>query len=118
MEAILLNLLFRYFGRGVSWTAVGLQVLLLGVYQSSFWNTIHPDIHGVTLQLSWWEGIPGWDGWKTLLAVIPVSQKGGYEWMKENHTLHHLRKGVRKGNFNVTLPGADFLCGTYFNSTN
>jgi sterol desaturase/sphingolipid hydroxylase (fatty acid hydroxylase superfamily) len=36
--------------------------------------------------------------------------------MKHNHILHHLRKGARKGNFNVTLPGADYLFGTMYSN--
>ena len=36
------------------------------------------------------------------------------KWIIWNHTLHHIRKGERKGNFNIVLPGADHLFGTYY----
>ena len=90
-------------------------VSILCVYQSSFWNTIHPDIHYITTKLSWREGIPGWNGWKYLFGLIPIQNSNLYEWLKQNHRMHHLRKGVQKGNFNVTLPGADFIFGSYYN---
>lgn len=83
-------------------------VLLFCIYQSSFWNTIHPDIHDLPLKLSWKEGIPGWDGWKHIMGA------SCYEWLKANHRSHHSRKGIRQGNYNVTLPGADFIFGSYF----
>lgn len=65
LEAAALNLLLQQFQSGVGWWSVAFFVLLFGVYQSSFWNTIHPDIHYVPTQLSWLEGVSGWDGWKT-----------------------------------------------------
>jgi len=111
LEAACLNLLLQQFHMGVPWWFVVLWVLLFGFYQSSFWNTIHPDIHDVATQLTWSEGVPGWDGWKTGFHAI-----GLYDWMKQNHVMHHLRKQEQKGNFNVTLPGADFLTGTLYTS--
>lgn len=93
----------------VPWWSVIIWVALFAIYQSSFWNTIHPDIHNVSLELSWREGIPGWNGWKQLFENIGI-----YNWLKENHTLHHLRKKERKGNYNVTLPGADYVLGTMY----
>jgi len=90
-------------------------VLIFCVYQSSFWNTIHPDIHEISLNLTWCEGLPGWNGWKQLFGLITVNNSSLYEWMKANHRMHHIRKGVNKGNYNVTLPGADFIFGTYYN---
>ena len=94
------------------------RVSFFCLYQSSFWNTIHPDIHEIPLKLSWKEGIPGWDGWKRIFGIIHVNNNMSlYDWLKANHRMHHLRKGVHKGNYNVTLPGADFIFGTYYNSS-
>jgi len=91
-------------------------VLFFCLYQSSFWNTIHPDIHDISLKMSWKEGIPGWNGWKYILGMITVNNMSLYDWLKANHRMHHLRKGVHKGNYNVTLPGADFIFGSYYES--
>lgn len=93
-------------------------VLYAGVfagYQSSFWNTIHPDIHNIHENITWLEGVPGSDIWRLLYSNIAVSNDMTlYDWFKRNHRLHHLRKGERKGNYNVTLPGADWFMGTMY----
>ena len=31
-----------------------------------------------------------------------------YKWLWANHAIHHLQKG-EKGNFNIILPGADYI---------
>ena len=36
-----------------------------------------------------------------------------FNWANKNHIYHHLQKGDRKGNYNIILPGADILFGTY-----
>lgn len=96
------------------WTVV-ITVLAFSVYQSSFWNTVHPDIHNVRDNITIYEGIPGWEGWKWAFSAIVVDDQNTlYDWFKRNHTLHHLRKGVKKGNYNVTLPGADAVFGTMY----
>jgi hypothetical protein len=35
------------------------------------------------------------------------------KWMFVNHTIHHLQKGDRKGNYNIVFPGADWIMGDY-----
>jgi hypothetical protein len=92
-------------------------VFIFCLYQSSFWNTIHPDIHEIPLNLTWKEGIPGWNGWKHLFSTITIDNITLYDWLKANHRMHHLRKGTNKGNYNVTLPGADFIFGSYYETS-
>ena len=107
--------ILRYItGLGVSAYFIITLVSFFCLYQSSFWNTIHPDIHDVSLNLLWKEGIPGCNLWKHALGTIPVNNMSLYDWLKANHRMHHLRKGALKGNYNVTLPGADFIFGTYY----
>ena len=36
-----------------------------------------------------------------------------FYWWFRNHAYHHLVKGEAKGNYNIIVPGADFLFGTY-----
>lgn len=36
-----------------------------------------------------------------------------FRWIVNNHVKHHVYKGDKKGNYNITLPGADFIWGTY-----
>jgi len=98
------------------WVVV-ITVLLFSIYQSSFWNTVHPDIHNISENITIYEGIPGWDGWKRAFTAITVDNDRKmtlYDWFKQNHTLHHSRKGAKKGNYNVTLPGADWILGTMY----
>ena len=92
-----------------------LSVLLFWAYQSSMWNTIHPRIHGVVgRRVTWREGIPGWSGWTAAFSRVPVGRdKNLDEWLIENHAKHHRIKGDQKGNYNITLPFADFVFGTY-----
>ena len=35
------------------------------------------------------------------------------KWMYKNHTIHHLQKGKKKGNFNIIFPGSDVIMGDY-----
>jgi len=103
------------FDMDISTLSVFIWVFLFCIYQSSFWNTIHPDIHGINETISWWEGIPGSFGWVLLFSSIYLDKRTTmYDWLKKNHTMHHLRKGDTKGNYNVTLPGADWILGTMY----
>jgi hypothetical protein len=120
IEAFLLYYLLYYFTNiRISRLSIIIWVLFFAIFQSSFWNTIHPDIHNTSLNLNWSEGIPGWNGWKILFSNIYINNNKRlslYDWLKQNHKLHHLRKGERKGNYNVTLPGADYIMGKMYNS--
>ena len=78
--------------------------LIIVIYQSSFWNTIHPDIHNFKYNINIKDGIPG----SCLLKKHPL-----YNWLKKNHIQHHIVKGNKKGNYNITMPFADFLFNTY-----
>jgi len=104
VEALLLRLVFSaLFGVTISLFVVILVVVVITLYQSSFWNTIHPDIHHAPMHINWKYGVPGWDGWKRMFF---------YSWLKNNHEKHHRVKGNDKGNFNITLPGGDWILGT------
>ena len=36
-----------------------------------------------------------------------------FDWMMLNHAQHHAVKGPSKGNYNIILPGFDYLMGTH-----
>ena len=104
VEALLLRLVFyALFGVTIRLLVVVGVVVLITLYQSSFWNTIHPDIHHAPVHSNWKYGVPGWEGWKHMFF---------YSWLKNNHQKHHRVKGEDKGNFNITLPGGDWIFGT------
>ena len=98
----------------VSAVFVVVSTAVFALYQASFWNTIHPDIHGIDKTLSWQDGVPGSDLWKHGFGAIPWGETNVYDCLKKNHVMHHKRKLEKKGNYNVTLPGADWLFRTYY----
>ena len=115
VEGFLLYLLLKAINIKIKPIYVVLWVIIFAIYQTSFWNTIHPDIHYINENITIYEGIPGWNGWKILFSSIYIGHNLTlYKWFKRNHTLHHLRKGSDKGNYNVTLPGADWIFGKMY----
>tara|TARA_B100001093_G_scaffold503782_1_gene558645 strand:+ start:944 stop:1159 length:216 start_codon:yes stop_codon:yes gene_type:complete len=68
------------------------------------WNTVHPEIHDVHYKFTLKDGIPPNKYYKSL----PY-----YNFLIRNHIKHHEIKGENKGNYNVTLPLADFILGSY-----
>ena len=77
--------------------------LCMALYTNVTWNTIHPLTHGEK---------PSICG-KWVLQNPALIQNPLFAWLQQNHRAHHYFKGAEKGNYNVTLPGADFLFGTY-----
>ena len=80
-------------------------VVLTAVF-SFVWNSVHARMHEHGLRVTLKDGVPSLDG---------VTRKMGpvYEWMWRNHALHHMQKGGAKGNYNIIVPGFDFLMGTH-----
>ena len=97
--ALFLNIKFN-----LHYSFVFIYTLLFTIYQSTLWNTIHPEIHQINYTPSIREACPR----LLLLRNLPY-----YNWLKENHEKHHKFKNEKKGNFNITLPFADFLFNTY-----
>jgi hypothetical protein len=73
------------------------------VYMIIVWNYIHPTQH-LQPSLSMSDG----------LDLIPrfewIENTFIYSWLWQNHVFHHL---LTHSNYNVTLPGADWVFGTY-----
>jgi hypothetical protein len=76
--------------------------LLYGI----LWNTLHTLFHNVNISIPIEDGIPEFN-------FIKEKRNPLILWLYKNHTLHHLIKGENKGNFNIILPGADFIFNTY-----
>jgi hypothetical protein len=114
LQSIILYLFLSNYKIYVSYNYAFIYVNLFCIYQSSFWNTIHPDSHYVIINISWYNGIPGWNGWKFIFSKIYLNQTTNlYDWFIYNHRLHHIKKGKYRRNYNITLPGADFIV-SYF----
>lgn len=86
------------------WTAMAAGFLLT-TWVTVIWNWLHPQLHHARgLSLS--EGldiIPRWEWMKSSFL---------YNYLWRHHVLHHVLVGENAGNFNVTLPGADWWFGT------
>ena len=80
--------------------------IILSLTYFMLWNTIHPEMHFIVEQISWKKGIPSQKKYFNFDHFI-------YKWLLKNHTLHHLQKN-NKGNFNIILPGFDYIFNTYY----
>lgn len=78
--------------------------ILLCIYAKVTWDTIHPYLHKES---------PLKCGTFFTITNEKIINNFYYKWLMKNHKAHHLIKGDKKGNFNITLPGADFILGTY-----
>jgi len=83
--------------------------VVISVFYGIIWNTVHPAFHDIKLKYSISEGFPSFD--------IPQNIKKNpiLIWLWKNHICHHLNKGNNKCNYNIILPFADFIMGTYEN---
>lgn len=79
---------------------------ILIIFSVLIWNSFHPYMHGKF----------GGDYNCISLPkqiVDKLSNTLYIKWVIKNHICHHRIKGDKKGNYNVTLPGADFLFNSY-----
>lgn len=71
--------------------------LIISTCYYLLWNILHPTYHNYT-------GMEKYDWIKSNFI---------YKYLERYHLIHHLNKGEDKCNFNIILPGIDFLFGTY-----
>lgn len=97
----------KYFAPKLSKTVL-IGVPLIGcIYTVFAWNSIHPYIHSND----------GTDytpfAFNYNLTDKCVKNNPLCSWIVQNHVKHHQFKGKDKGNYNITVPGADFIFNTY-----
>ena len=78
--------------------------LILCLYAKVTWDTIHPYLHHES---------PLKCGSFFTITNEKIINNSYYKWLMNNHKAHHILKGNEKGNYNITLPFADFIFGTY-----
>ena len=77
---------------------------ILCLYAKVTWDTIHPYLHHES---------PLKCGSFFTITGEKIINNFYYKWLMNNHKAHHIFKGNEKGNYNITLPFADFIFGTY-----
>lgn len=77
------------------------------IYVLMIWNSIHPYIHKKCGRDYTIVSLP------CNIIEYMVKNSSFLQWLIENHKKHHIYKGDKKGNWNVSLPGADFIYNTY-----
>lgn len=88
---------------------VGISLFSTITY-SFLWNNFHALLHGaddIFLPLS--KGVSN----KYQGNIVRWVPRFWFEWMMLNHAQHHAVKGRSKGNYNIILPGFDYIMGTY-----
>merc|ERR1740123_528580 len=89
----------------VSYTTAMVAALAVVGWISCIWNWLHPTLHHARgLKLS--------EGLDLLPRMKWMENTAVYNYLWKHHVLHHFLVGENAGNFNVTLPGADWLYGT------
>lgn len=61
------------------------------------WNILHPTYHEYRYSKNY-----------EMIKDNPI-----YKYLEKYHMIHHFNKGSNKCNFNILLPGIDYLFGTY-----
>jgi len=80
-----------------------LLTVFISVYQGVVWNSVHTKMHGM----------PNVDyniGYPSIIPSKYLSSKY-LSFLEKNHIKHHRSKGTKY--FNITLPIADYIFGTY-----
>lgn len=109
---VILTLQFRALNLGVGRRTTAAIGLFSTLTYSFLWNNFHALLHGADDII-----IPSTVGvsnkyQNTIVRWVP---KVWFEWMMYNHAQHHAVKGKSKGNYNIILPGFDYVAGTYNN---
>ena len=77
----------------------------VALFYTFVWNNIHVDMHKVTDQINITHGVPNCP---KMLSKGPV-----YNYLFKYHAIHHFQKGSSKGNYNIVLPGCDYIMNTH-----
>jgi len=107
--AIVIYSINKYLETGYSNQTILIILSCIAVAYGSLWNTLHISFHDADIKYSALHAFPSTSIHSYIKQFTPV------QWLWKNHTYHHLNKGANKGNFNIILPGADFIMGTYRN---
>lgn len=107
---VILNLQFKALKLNISHKATAAISVFSTITYSFLWNNFHALLHGAdNIILSPTKGVPN-NFQNKIVRWVP---KTWFNWMMLNHAQHHAVKGRSKGNYNIILPGFDYVMGTY-----
>lgn len=109
---VILSLQFKALKLKIDHKVTGAIGLFSTITYSFLWNNFHALLHGADNII-----LPGTKGVsnKYQNRVVNWVPQIWFEWMMLNHAQHHAVKGRSKGNYNIILPGFDYVMGTYNN---
>ena len=107
MNYILECLLSQFINYEVSNLYAVVVGFLLTTWITVIWNWLHPQLHYA-------RGLSFSEGLDIILRREWMKSTFLYNYLWKHHVLHHFLVGENAGNFNVTLPGADWWFGTYY----
>jgi hypothetical protein len=106
---ILFIVSYILFHKLVSIYIILITCLLYIIYNKTMWNLVHSYIHHVDVK----------DVCSDTILNIPkkyINENNMYiNWIIKNHQAHHYYKDKEKGNYNILIPGADYILGTHKN---
>ena len=88
--------LFRLNHSKNEYKVISFIFLIMSILYYLLWNILHPSYHK-------------YEGYEN----NSYQNSKIYNYLEKYHMIHHLNKGKEKTNFNIILPGIDFLFGTY-----
>ncbi len=92
----LISRIFQYNHSRNEYIIILLVSTIISFLYYKLWNILHPSYHNYHTN-----------------NYIFIKNNPIYKYLKNYHMIHHLNKGKDKCNFNIVLPGADFILGTY-----
>lgn len=105
---VILSLQFKALKLKVSHVSTGAISLFSTIAYSFLWNNFHALLHGAdNIILPATTGVPN-NFQNNVVRWVP---KFWFNWMMLNHAQHHAVKGRSKGNYNIILPGFDYVHG-------
>ena len=93
----IISKLFKIAHTNKEYILVFIITLIISICYYLLWNILPPTYHNYT-------GMEKYNWIKSNFI---------YKYLEKYHLIHHLNKGKDKCNFNIILPGIDFLFGTY-----
>jgi TRAP-type mannitol/chloroaromatic compound transport system permease small subunit len=88
--------MFKYNHSKNEYIGIFIVLFIISCVYYKLWNILHPSYHNYHMN-----------------NYSFLKDNSIYKYLEKYHMIHHFNKGLEKTNYNIILPGADFLFGTY-----